>query len=54
MNGFHIFLMCWASGLVGFALGCAWRWLFKESTDLELREAHHTRVEETSEYIRED
>jgi len=49
MTPLQIFLLCWLSGIVGFVLGCAWRRLWKEITDGELREIHHSRHDEHGE-----
>ena len=46
MTNLQIFVLCWVCGMVGFVMGAAWRWLWSEITDGELREAHHTRQDE--------
>jgi len=39
----ELFFWLWGAGLVGFIFGTAWRWLWTEMTDGELRLAHHVR-----------
>jgi len=46
MDALTVFIYCWLSMICGFFLGCAWRSLFKHSTDAEIRLAHHTRADE--------
>ena len=39
----ELFGVCWAAGLVGFIFGTAWRWLWSEVTDGEMRLSLHVR-----------